>query len=706
MKEVHLEELHWENMEGSSALKKTDYDFLLKIAVYVCASITIIIGLVALSGWAFGLNGLNSMGKKFIPMAEETALLFIVAGLAIVILPRSNKSRRLNYLLIGSTLLIGVIAMLALVDYVTAYKWNLSDFIGQHNIIKAGVITGKMSFPTAICFIFISVALVLLKTNAKKYSSIFSSSVLFIGYIFVVGYVYGVPFLYTGTNIPMAWPTAFAFIFSAAGLLFAGGKEIFPVCYFVEESSRGRMMRSILPAIFLLMSVHDFIDAFTNKDYNSGLSLLSSIVDIVVLIASGIVISVLSRSIGNSIDRNIAMRKKVEIELIIAKEKAEESDRLKSAFLANMSHEIRTPMNGILGFAELLKEPGLSGEEQQEYLTIIEKSGARMLNIINDIVDISKIESGLAIANFSEVNINSKIEFVYRFFKPETEVKGIQLTYKNGLSNGNTIIHTDGEKLYAILTNLVKNAIKFTNSGQIEIGCNLVKENYATSVIEFYVKDTGIGIPKNRQNAVFERFIQADIADSKAYQGAGLGLSISKAYVEMLGGKIWVESEEGKGSTFFFTIPSNFKNQNTLKVNTFDNFGKENFKGISGISGLKILIAEDDETSELYLRNILKTFSNDIESAPNGLEAVKICRNTADIDLIMMDIKMPILDGYEATRQIRQFNKKVVIVAQTAFALLGDKETVINAGCNDYITKPIKPEDMQSLIMKYFHKKV
>jgi len=247
-------------------------------------------------------------------------------------------------------------------------------------------------------------------------------------------------------------------------------------------------------------------------------------------------------------------------ELIIAKEKAEESDRLKSAFLANMSHEIRTPMNGILGFAELLKEPNLTGKEQQEYIKIIEKSGARMLNIINDIVDISKIESGLMEVSIKESNINEQIEYIYIFFRPEVEGKGMQLSYRNGLVSSESIIKTDREKLFAILTNLVKNAIKYTNKGSIEFGYDHVETHGPRNIgagsasLQFYVKDTGIGIPKDRQEAIFERFIQADISDKYAYQGAGLGLSISKAYVEMLGGRIWVESEEGKGSTFYFTL--------------------------------------------------------------------------------------------------------------------------------------------------------
>ena len=249
--------------------------------------------------------------------------------------------------------------------------------------------------------------------------------------------------------------------------------------------------------------------------------------------------------------------KQAEMELVQAKEKAEASDRLKSAFLANMSHEIRTPMNGILGFAELLKEPDLNGEEQQRYIGIIEKSGARMLNIINDIVDISKIEAGLMEVILHQSNINEQIEYIYTFFKPEVEAKGIEFSFRNSLASEEAIIESDREKVFAILTNLVKNAIKFTREGSIEFGYEVVETSHDLSLLQFYVKDTGIGILKDKEKAIFERFIQADVEDKIALQGAGLGLSISKAYVEMLGGKIWVESLYGKGSTFYFTLPFN-----------------------------------------------------------------------------------------------------------------------------------------------------
>lgn len=237
-------------------------------------------------------------------------------------------------------------------------------------------------------------------------------------------------------------------------------------------------------------------------------------------------------------------------ELIRAKEKAEESDRLKSSFLANMSHEIRTPMNGILGFTELLKEPNLTGDEQKMYIDIIKRSGDRMLDTVNDLIDISKIETGQMLTVKAEVNINDELEVIYNFFKPEAENKGLKLEWLYQLSEDINIIQTDKHKLHSLLTNLIKNAIKYSDQGLIEIGAYQEQQ-----FIEFYVKDEGIGIPENRLDAIFQRFEQVDFLDVRAFEGSGLGLAICKAYAEMLGGRIWLESTLGVGSVFYFNIP-------------------------------------------------------------------------------------------------------------------------------------------------------
>ena len=386
----------------------------------------------------------------------------------------------------------------------------------------------------------------------------------------------------------------------------------------------------------------------------------------------------------------IIERKKMIQDLVAAKEKAEESDRLKSAFLANMSHEIRTPMNGIMGFAELLKEPKLSGEEQQMFIEIIEKSGERMLNIINDLINISKIESGQMEVYISETNINEQLEFLYNFFKLEAKQKNLKLTVNCPVSNSKATILTDREKVYAILTNLIKNAIKFTKSGSIDFGYQL-----AENKLIFYIKDTGIGIPLNKQKSVFERFVQADSGKSDVYEGAGLGLAISKAYVEMLGGQIWLESENGKGTCFFFTLPVSINPEIVVpdikNIRKLDNLNRMN---------ATILIAEDDDTSIMFLTYILKNSYLMLLFAKTGNEAIELCRNRQDIDVVLMDISMPDIDGYTASKIIKEFRPALTIIAQTAFALDEEKEKYSDI-FDDYLTKPIKADELKQKIKRY-----
>jgi CheY-like chemotaxis protein/nitrogen-specific signal transduction histidine kinase len=391
------------------------------------------------------------------------------------------------------------------------------------------------------------------------------------------------------------------------------------------------------------------------------------------------------------------MLRKESHDLLHAKQRAEESDRLKSAFLSNMSHEIRTPMNGILGFSSLLSNVDLSEKDRNLYIEMIRKSGDRMLNIINEIVDISKIESGLVKVKLIEENLNEHLGYVYDLLKQEAERKGLILTYECGFQQQEAISKTDSEKLFAVLVNLVKNAIKYTKSGSVEFGYRLNNSSFALNdkipELLFFVKDTGIGIPVNRQNAIFERFIQADIADVQAREGAGLGLSIAKSYVELLGGKIWVESEISQGSTFYFTHP--FLNEKITGAKTPENLAVESNEKQRLF---KILLAEDDEMSSVLIKKMVEKISSEVIHVFTGHDAVEACRNNPDLDLILMDIKMPDLNGYEATRQIRQFNEDIVIIAQTAFGFSKDYIKAKEAGCTDYISKPINRNKLLALI--------
>ena len=391
--------------------------------------------------------------------------------------------------------------------------------------------------------------------------------------------------------------------------------------------------------------------------------------------------------IGVAMD--ITEMKKSRSELIAAKEKAEESDRLKSAFLANMSHEIRTPMNGILGFTSLLLEPDLSDETKEQYIQIIHQSGERMLNTVSDIVEISKIEAGIIDVRKSEINVNEVIRSIHNFFQVQTQKKGLNLIYQNENLETDIILTTDKTKFESIITNLVKNAIKFTEKGNITVSCC-----FKNGFIKFCVKDTGIGIPKHRQAAIFNRFEQADIEDTRVFEGSGLGLAIAKSYVEMLGGEIWVESTEGQGSEFCFTIPNFIIEKDKASNSKPDNKEKRSKRQC------KVLIVEDDETSAIYLKTILNDITEKITHVNSGERAIEECKNQADFDVILMDIKMPGISGYEATKRIREFNKDVIIIAQTAYALSGDREQAISSGCNDYITKPVKRNEILEKIEK------
>lgn len=374
---------------------------------------------------------------------------------------------------------------------------------------------------------------------------------------------------------------------------------------------------------------------------------------------------------------DISERKQWEEELKLAKEKAEESDRLKSAFLANMSHEIRTPMNGILGFADLLRKPGLSGESQQMYIEAISSSGRRMLSILNDLIDISKIEAGQIEVRKSNVNLPKLMHELINFFQPEADKNEITLQLKLGIPDADFFVTSDKIKLYQILSNLIKNALKFTKkNGAIEIGCKRNDEH----TLFFYVKDNGLGIRPDLKDKIFERFRQGDSAEE--HEGVGLGLAISKAYVELLGGTIGVETEPGAGSVFFFTI--RFEGQ-TLPFKSYSMQEIPEKK----LSAKKILIVEDDEMSFILLREFLADVEAMIFRATNGIEAIKVIRANPGINLVLMDLKLPVMDGIEATAEIKKINPDIPIIVQSAYSNPEEITRSFSAGCADYLIKPI-----------------
>jgi PAS domain S-box-containing protein len=389
------------------------------------------------------------------------------------------------------------------------------------------------------------------------------------------------------------------------------------------------------------------------------------------------------------IQHDITARKLAEKELIKARDRAEESDRLKTAFLHNISHEIRTPMNAIVGFSSLLGEPDVDEQSRRNYIEMIMQSSDHLLAIISDIVDISNIEANLVKIVKNEININSTLKSLCNQFIPEATEKKVKIICENGLSDSDALILTDSTKVTQILLNLISNALKFTDIGVIKLWYR-VKNHF----LEFCVSDTGIGIPQESHNKIFDRFYQIQNSISRLYEGTGLGLTISKAYVELLGGKIWLSSEPGKGSSFFFTIPYE--------------------KGILGKSALnetrvperlvfpakkKILVAEDIDSNFKLICYFLSGVNAEIIRATNGKEAVEKCLSDQPFDLVLMDIKMPVMDGYTAVKQIRKTLPYIPIIAQTAYP--EDNTYAAECGCTGFISKPFDKKNLLKVMAEF-----
>jgi len=387
--------------------------------------------------------------------------------------------------------------------------------------------------------------------------------------------------------------------------------------------------------------------------------------------------------------RDITERKKVEEELIRAKDKAEESDRLKTAFLHNISHEIRTPMNAIVGFSTLLSEPDGDVQSRQSYTEVIMQSSDHLLSIITDIVDISNIEANLVKAVENDVNVNTILKSVFNKYCLQAARMNLELSFFPDLSDSDAVILTDGTKLTQILSNLVNNAFKFTAEGFIRFGY-LVKNDF----LEFYVTDTGIGIPEEHHSLIFDRFYQVENSKSRMFEGTGLGLAISKAYVELIGGRIWVSSEVGTGSSFFFTIP--FHKQNTKVENMTKDSVQQDYDFPERIT---ILVAEDVDSNFKLIQFFLSKSNVNILRAKDGKEAVAKV-SSEKIDLVLMDIKMPVMDGYTATKIIRETNKNIPIIAQTAYA--DDNDVAMGCGCSSFISKPFDRHGLLKAIRAFF----
>jgi signal transduction histidine kinase/CheY-like chemotaxis protein len=389
-------------------------------------------------------------------------------------------------------------------------------------------------------------------------------------------------------------------------------------------------------------------------------------------------------------------RKSTEEKLKLAKDAAEESDRLKTSFLTNMSHEIRTPMNAIIGFSNLLLKPDLSQRKKGEYVTIIRNNSAALLKIIDDIIDTARIEVGEIRFEEENIKLNNILDEIYTAteeMKGKEGKKHIDLVLKKGVPDPDFRVRTDSYRIRQILSNLISNSIKFVEKGYVEFGYKIEDDD-----LLFYVKDTGIGIPQHKQEFIFEPFRQVEESYTRKYGGTGLGLTICKNLVTLIGGKIWLESEEGKGATFYFTIPykkagkdfvRKSEDLDTVKVPEKYNWKDKTF-----------MVAEDVESNFELVKELLEKTAAKILWVKDGQEAIDTAQDNGNIDLILMDISMPKLDGLSAAVAIKKFRKELPIVAVTAFAKAEEKEKFLNSGCDDYIAKPIAEEELMDAISR------
>ncbi len=431
-----------------------------------------------------------------------------------------------------------------------------------------------------------------------------------------------------------------------------------------------------------------------HKDFNTTFRVIHPDGKVLHIRANGLVIrnndGIPLRMLG--INKDITESKLLQEQLIVAKEKAEESDRLKTAFLHNMSHEIRTPMNAISGFSQLLMRDYGQEEKLAKYIKIIDEGSNDLLHIIDDILDISRLDSGQLSFKMAECDLSVLFEEItsqFSEYQQRVNKTHISFSMKTLCGNKNPIIITDKRKLKQIFVNLITNAFKFTNQGSIEGGCKL--EN---NTLMFFVSDTGIGIPADKQNFVFERFAQLKQDKTQTIPGTGLGLSITKGLLRLLGGEIYLESVPDKGSTFSFTIPGKLKY--TLPKKSFDSEEQTVFQ----FSGKTILIVEDELNSAKYLKALLQNTGAIILMADNGKDAISLAKNQP-VDLVLLDIQLPDMDGYETLKQIRQQKPDCKIIAQTAFATMGDKQKAFESGFNDYISKPIMANLLFQMINKH-----
>ena len=392
--------------------------------------------------------------------------------------------------------------------------------------------------------------------------------------------------------------------------------------------------------------------------------------------------------------------KKLEKELQKTREKVISSEKFKSAFLANMSHAVRTPMNAIIGFSELIGMEGISDQKKLEFTRIINEKGHQLLSFIDDIIEISKLESGKLELSYSQINLDDFLNEVFATTLQKKLKSGKELVElileKNPLEEYG-LISIDPGRLQQILNNLLIFSLRNTSKGTVKFGYN-IKD---AKVVEFFVQDTGKGLIKDDLKHLFDYFWQFEEITHQRLTGIGLGLTISKNLIEAFGGKISVTSELNKGIEFYFTLPIDKPGRSKKQENLTDLISVDQSRFEPNWKDKVILVVEDDEVNYQFIEAVLEKSHVQMLHAENGNQALELCKTINKIDLILMDIKLPDKNGYEITREIKEFRKDIPIIAQTAFAIMEVKDKCLSSGCEDVISKPVEIESFMQKINKY-----
>lgn len=655
---------------------------------YRLSQLVIIIGITVFAGWIFKVPLLKSILPDYVVMNPNSALMLIVCGLAVTFEQNVTKQYYSRVINIMSLFIIGI-ATIRLVGFYP--KWD----IGIDQLLFNKQLAGNRMAPnTVINFLCVGGSIFFLnqrKENCYLLSQLLALIALAIGMLAIIGYLYADRSLYrVAAYIPMALHTAISFVILAFALLFSSSRYgLMEVV--MHKNMGGKISRVLLPTTWGIPILLGWLRlegqqrGYYNLEFGTALMVISIIT----------VFTVFIWRLALSINKADTKRKKAEENMLVAKLEAEEAKKVQELFLANMSHEIRTPINGIIGMVQLIDTTSLS-LEQREYSDIIKESASNLLVIINDILDVSKMRVGKIQLEKVNYSLQGMVKNLMTIFKLRTDEKGIGLN-ADIAEHIPSFLSGDPVRLNQILNNLLSNAIKFTEKGEVHLQITTLEENAESITLQFAVKDSGIGIPADKKDSVFESFTQASENTTRKYGGTGLGLTICKQLIELQGGKLSVISEVDKGSTFSFYIPIN-----KIKEGKPDEIIVTPAKNYD-MNDLNILLAEDNLINQKVASILLTKKGANVDIANNGSEVLDLLEKK-EYCVILMDVNMPVLDGFETTKIIRKKEtpyQSVPIIALTASVFASEREKCLNAGMDDYLSKPFNAEELYEKISHF-----